>query len=130
MYSPKIKEELIPILYQMAKAKKTRMTTLVNEIIQKVLGEMKSADGQAKESVNVAACCAEMAGISKKGRKRMSGEQAQNKAFEHCPGSFCPGLEVCDSASERADGVRGRRNVQQRPSSRLQRRSRQPYRAS
>jgi hypothetical protein len=45
VYSPKIKEELIPILYQMAKAKKTRMTTLVNEIIQKGLDEMGSADG-------------------------------------------------------------------------------------
>ncbi len=130
MYSPKIKEELIPILYQMAKAKKTRMTTLVNGILKKVIDEMEGAESQSKESVNVAACSEEMAGISKKGRKRMSGEQAQNKAFEHCPGSFCRGSEVSDSASERADGVRGRRNVQQQHSSRLQRRSRQPYRAS
>lgn len=41
MYSPKIKEALIPIIYQMAKAKGTRMTTLVNEILQKGLDDME-----------------------------------------------------------------------------------------
>lgn len=33
IYSPKIKEEFIPKLYQLAKAKKIPMTELVNEII-------------------------------------------------------------------------------------------------
>jgi len=37
MYSPKIKEELIPKLYIEAKAKRIRMTTLVNQILENSL---------------------------------------------------------------------------------------------
>ncbi len=37
MYSPKIREDLIPKIYQVAKAKKVKMTTLVNQILEKVL---------------------------------------------------------------------------------------------
>jgi len=37
MYSPKIKEELIPKLYIEDKAKKIRMTTLVNRILERNL---------------------------------------------------------------------------------------------
>jgi hypothetical protein len=37
MYSPKIIEDLIPKIYQMAKAKGIKMTTLVNQILEKVL---------------------------------------------------------------------------------------------
>jgi len=37
MYSPKIKDELIPKLYIEAKAKKIRMTSLVNQILEKEL---------------------------------------------------------------------------------------------
>jgi hypothetical protein len=37
MYSPKIREDLIPKIYQMAKAKGIKMTTLVNQILEKVL---------------------------------------------------------------------------------------------
>jgi hypothetical protein len=37
MYSPKIKEELIPKLYLEAKAKRIRMTTLVNRVLEKAL---------------------------------------------------------------------------------------------
>jgi predicted DNA-binding protein len=41
MYSPKIKDELIPKIYQIAKAKGMRMTTLVNEILKKALEKME-----------------------------------------------------------------------------------------
>jgi post-segregation antitoxin (ccd killing protein) len=34
MYSPKISEELIPDLYQMAKAEGTKMTKLVNRMLE------------------------------------------------------------------------------------------------
>ena len=37
MYSPKIREELIPKIYRVAKAKRTKMTTLVNEILERAL---------------------------------------------------------------------------------------------
>jgi len=37
MYSPKIKEELIPVLYQIAKANKKPMTRFVNELIEEAL---------------------------------------------------------------------------------------------
>lgn len=57
MYSPKIKEELIPILYQMAKAKKTRMTTLVNEIIRKGLNEMEGMDGRPEPICQCSQVC-------------------------------------------------------------------------
>lgn len=42
MYSPKIKEELIPRIYKTAMARGIRMTTLVNEIIEKALGEINN----------------------------------------------------------------------------------------
>ena len=37
MYSPKIKEELIPILYRIAKKKGIPMTNLVEQILNKAL---------------------------------------------------------------------------------------------
>lgn len=37
MYSPKVKEELIPTLYQLAKKEKKPMTVLVNELIEESL---------------------------------------------------------------------------------------------
>ena len=37
MYSPKIKEELIPVLYQLAREMKIPMTRLVNSLIEKSL---------------------------------------------------------------------------------------------
>lgn len=40
MYSPKIREEYIPKIYRIAKAKGTRMTTFVNEIIGRALQEI------------------------------------------------------------------------------------------
>ena len=40
MYSPKIEEDYIPILYHLAKAKGIRMTHLVNQIICEALKEV------------------------------------------------------------------------------------------
>ena len=40
MYSPKIKPELIPRIYEVAKAKGIHMTTLVNDVLRKALDEM------------------------------------------------------------------------------------------
>jgi hypothetical protein len=37
MYSPKIKEELIPVLYRLAKEMEIPMTRLVNSLIEKSL---------------------------------------------------------------------------------------------
>lgn len=37
MYSPKIREDLIPKIYQAAKAKRIKMTNLVNEILEEAL---------------------------------------------------------------------------------------------
>jgi len=39
MYSPKIDEGLIPVLYRLAKERKIPMTRLVNEILRNALGE-------------------------------------------------------------------------------------------
>jgi hypothetical protein len=44
MYSPKIDEKLIPILYRVAKSKGIAMTTLVNDILQKALGQIKDVE--------------------------------------------------------------------------------------
>ncbi len=40
MYSPKIKEDLIPRIYEIAKKKGIHMTTLVNELLRKALNGM------------------------------------------------------------------------------------------
>ena len=40
MYSPKIKPELIPRIYKVAKARGIHMTTLVNDVLRKALEEM------------------------------------------------------------------------------------------
>ena len=41
MYSPKIKEELIPVLYRLAKEMKIPMTRLVSSLIEKSLEEIE-----------------------------------------------------------------------------------------
>jgi hypothetical protein len=41
MYSPKIKEELIPYIYQEAKIQKMPMTKYVNQIIENHLSEIR-----------------------------------------------------------------------------------------
>ena len=45
MYSPKIKEELIPRIYRLGKLKKVPMTRLVNEILQRALLELEEKEG-------------------------------------------------------------------------------------
>lgn len=37
MYSPKIKEDLIPVLYQIAKSHKTTMTQVVDDMLRNAL---------------------------------------------------------------------------------------------
>jgi hypothetical protein len=44
MYSPKIKEELIPQLYEVSKTKKISMTRLVNRIIKEYLEKNGTSD--------------------------------------------------------------------------------------
>ena len=41
MYSPKIKEELIPVLYRLAREMKIPMTRLVSSLIEKALAEIE-----------------------------------------------------------------------------------------
>ena len=50
-YSPKISEDLIPILYHLAKRQKMPMTRLVNEIIENYINQMEDAlhEMKAKE---------------------------------------------------------------------------------
>lgn len=51
MYSPKIKDELIPKIYQVAKAKGVSMTALVNEILKNALKRMEGRrDGCSNEN--------------------------------------------------------------------------------
>ncbi len=40
MYSPRIKPELVPRIYEIAKARCIYMTTLVNDVLRKVLDKM------------------------------------------------------------------------------------------
>jgi predicted nucleic acid-binding protein len=44
MYSPKISEELVPVLFRLALAKKIPMTKLVNRIIQEYLEKNHAAE--------------------------------------------------------------------------------------
>jgi hypothetical protein len=49
MYSPKIKEEYIPIMYRIAKRRRIHMTALVNEIIATELEKaIRSIKGNRK----------------------------------------------------------------------------------
>ena len=80
MYSPKIREELIPRIYRIAKENKTRMTILVNGILKKVLDEMEGIEDKSDENGRVAAGCAEItAGILETGRKVGSARSIQNR---------------------------------------------------
>lgn len=74
MYSPKIKEEFIPILYRICASKRIPMTTLVNQIIRDYLerhsqiqpGEIVE---ELKEKLNPATVSS-LAGIKKFRRSR------------------------------------------------------------
>ena len=50
MYSPKIKSELVPRSYEVAKARGIYMTILVNDVLRKALDEM--VDIENEESIN------------------------------------------------------------------------------
>ena len=50
MYSPKIREAYIHIIYRLAKRKGMRMTTLVNEIIGAELKKARRSKGNRKQS--------------------------------------------------------------------------------
>ena len=41
MYSPKIKEDLIPVLYRLAREMKIPMTRLVSSLIEKAIEEIE-----------------------------------------------------------------------------------------
>lgn len=54
MYSPKIEDELISRIYQIAKARGMKMTTLVNEILRKALNSIDAIeDQQEKKEVKI-----------------------------------------------------------------------------
>lgn len=48
MYSPKISEDLIPVLYRMAKERKTPMTRLVDGMIRDVIALSMKPEGKAE----------------------------------------------------------------------------------
>jgi hypothetical protein len=50
MYSPKIKEDLVPLLYKAAKAEGIRMTVLVNRILEHALNGGNGRE--AKEAIS------------------------------------------------------------------------------
>ena len=50
MYSPKISEEFIPILYRIAKSEKRPMTRLVNEIIKQEIERRKPNEQGARNA--------------------------------------------------------------------------------
>lgn len=51
MYSPKIKEELILKIFQIAKTRGMRMTTLVNEILRKALNGLEIKEDESKNKI-------------------------------------------------------------------------------
>lgn len=53
MYSPKINDEYIPLLYRLAKSRDIRMTHLVNEIISEALEEVNLKTNERREKGNV-----------------------------------------------------------------------------
>jgi hypothetical protein len=48
MYSPKIREDLIPRIYRAAKNVGVHMTTWVNEVLEKALAESEQSQNQEK----------------------------------------------------------------------------------
>ena len=55
MYSPKISEELVPMLYRIAKARNIAMTKLVNDILLEKIKDVEErtiAGGVASERIN------------------------------------------------------------------------------
>ena len=52
MYSPKIREDLIPKIYQRAKQTGLAMTAWVNQVIERALVETEKPEGQGIENEN------------------------------------------------------------------------------
>lgn len=55
MYSPKIKEDLIPKIYQLARIKRIPMTKLVNQVLEKSIGSSLESEKREMET-NLAQC--------------------------------------------------------------------------
>ncbi len=51
MYSPKIKPELVPRIYEIAKARGTHMTTLVIEVLRKALDGMEVTETESNKQI-------------------------------------------------------------------------------
>ena len=49
MYSPKIDEDLLPVLYEMAKTEGRPMTKIVNDIIRKAIAKDSSYESKNKK---------------------------------------------------------------------------------
>ena len=49
MYSPKIKEELIPKIYEMAKKKGVKMTKMVNDILETAVNGSEGKEDLSKD---------------------------------------------------------------------------------
>jgi hypothetical protein len=52
MYSPKIREDLIPKIYQAAKGAKIAMTKWVNQVIEQALSKIGEPQGQETNEGN------------------------------------------------------------------------------
>ena len=77
MYSPKISEELVPIIFQMALSKKMPMTKLVNQIISNYLKRNAKMKGGV---------------ISHEAKKQLGGLQGAKTTSQHQrdPGPLWP----------------------------------------
>lgn len=51
MYSPKLSEELVPVLYRIAKARKITMVKLVNDIVSEALKNIRVEVQVVRETV-------------------------------------------------------------------------------
>lgn len=49
MYSPKIQDDLIPRIYQVAKRAKMPMTRWVNQVLERALADQCSLEGRASD---------------------------------------------------------------------------------
>lgn len=52
MYSPKIREELIPVLYRLAKHKRMPMTKLVNHLLRESLAQYQIENQTQRKEVS------------------------------------------------------------------------------
>ena len=53
MYSPKLSEELVPVLYRIAKARKITMVKLVNDIVSEALKNIRVEVQVVREETEV-----------------------------------------------------------------------------